>query len=550
VGSLSRMGCTYSQISPWNRAADTTSSDDSVFFEQNSSRNNQKIEKFMRTAYLKLNRQETVKLLLCGSSASKNHFISYLRDDFYGKEQEGKFEDAMRCLRHSLSFSGVEMVKNDDNNNAILSPGMSKVITKEQLMNLRQVQRSREILGELAHRAFPGFLQSASFKRWRAYEMGALSSIRATLAVYYDADLNLNDHIISHHNHASSKTPTATPRKDSSNNTTSLNEISNDCSEINDVSEINETDGKKDVSGSQTPNNVAAPATTNAWMLGDINGSRRTKPSFAEKAFSMSVLRDNPTLLTSSSWLGQLVATAESLPLAFWLLSINIGNSSKNDSNKTHFNTSRRDSGDLGSVRGIVAAMQESEFGSFNSGTGLTPRTLHSNTKKRAPSRKQSGESVKPKSEYKFVYVNQQFETDFGYSRDSVIGTDYENYVLDKTDFVDTHLWGQIIMFHQAIKCGNLNGEFDVMIRRKDDRFVRTYIVTRPFCDQHDNYRYMMCVSVCSRSYAASEMGQALHDYDMREFNQPVLKQLMQLLPSAFLDTESSTTKGQISHLE
>jgi hypothetical protein len=501
------MGCHQSQITP------VILVDETSCYEQNSSRNNQKVEKFLKTAYLKLDRVQSIKLLLGGSKGSRDNLMTFLRDDYYGKNNLAKFEEVIKHFNHLVSFDNQDertgpdfMTPKDPNKGSgkrTKNVINKKVITKDQIRHIRADQRTNELVVKLSHRAFPAYLQSAAHKRWRAYELGALSSIRATVSAHNYLDCELNDQIICNHNTC----------------TNSGKEASPECSKEH---------------------------LYNTWVGGTAASVRNSaKASFAEKAFSMSILKENSALLTSSSWLAQLVAGVESLPLSFWL----IANDDNRSGSCVDLPTSRRSgsllsyrSQDISSVTDLTATADGSVIQTFAVGAVGRPHNtvpVVMGAINDVPVTEKPVIEGKDSRQSRIVYVNQKFESDFGHSRDRVNGTDVDSILMDAAVANDQQLITQSLIFSQALTKGHATGEFDVFIRRRDDTFARTYIVTRSLRDQNDNYRYMMCLSVCGSSFPASDMDGLLRDFHSKEFTQPVLKYLIGLLPTVIIDSDS-----------
>jgi hypothetical protein len=242
--------------------------------------------------------------------------------------------------------------------------------------------------------------------------------------------------------------------------------------------------------------NALESARSAASGMGSPTPSMLTRTnSFAEKAFtSASVEEKDTVLLMGSTWVAMLIAGIESVPLAFSLLSAD-------------------------------------------------------------PKHYKSDKTIFP-----FVYVNAKFEIDYGYVRENIIGRSYKylfrktNKTAEKSARVNPNSLnlGDGVSYvdvddddldERASNCDELGDQdpsgqsndalteaqekahkdaldqslleargkvIDVFFYRGNGKKIKTIICTKPIFDQKNNFRYMMCLSVCM--HENTKIGAAAHN--------------------------------------
>jgi PAS domain S-box-containing protein len=246
-------------------------------------------------------------------------------------------------------------------------------------------------------------------------------------------------------------------------------------------------------------------------------------PSFAESAFS--VTSEDPhdsVLLLGSTWLAMLVAGVESVSIGFSLYSappVGVGSSI----------------GKLGKVE--------------HSHEPVTIVNLAKNM---------------PVDDLKFVYANHQFERDFGYSKQELIGRSY------KTLFCSGLRSQQLSIKEQELQKMMMSGVDSNMalpLRRKNGKFTRTFLCMKALYDQHNVFRYVICLSInvppncgimyknrcvdvsdyvgaagvhgstADRVVAADDLTRTAEQVDLiAQFNSDALVELLDSLPVTFVD--------------
>jgi PAS domain S-box-containing protein len=163
--------------------------------------------------------------------------------------------------------------------------------------------------------------------------------------------------------------------------------------------------------------------------------------------------------------------------------------------------------------------------------------------------------------DFNFVYENHQFERDFGYGKHELVGRNLG--VLFRSAHQDSagpKLSESEKAFMNIIRSG-IDGNMGLTLRRKNGRLTRTFVCVKALYNQHGQFRYVMCLSVnipvnChiryenGRDIADSKTNNSSGDFTettgsaetaltshlLAQFNSNALVDLLDLLPSQFVD--------------
>jgi PAS domain S-box-containing protein len=225
--------------------------------------------------------------------------------------------------------------------------------------------------------------------------------------------------------------------------------------------------------------------------------------SFAEAAFA--VKSENPRdddLLLGSTWLATLIAGIESVSIGFSMLSA---------------------------------------------------AELHPTQGQRVVSASVADSNEDRVDDFKFVYVNHQFERDFGYSKHELVGDDLAIlFCTAHQEVTDVTLSKSETNFMNILRSG-VNGNMGLTFRRKNGKLTHTFVCTKALYNQHGQLRYVMCLSVNIpvNCHIISADGLVVGDSTVNnssgavpvdavhlisQFNSSTLIKLLDLLPAQFMD--------------
>lgn len=189
------------------------------------------------------------------------------------------------------------------------------------------------------------------------------------------------------------------------------------------------------------------------WLLSNEQKDMLTE-SFAEAAFSSA--SDDPqdmVLLLGSTWLAMLVAGVESVSIGFSLLSVPCNN--------------RRVT--LTEVTNQLRPNSDTQHDGCN--------------------------------DFRFVYLNRQFERDFGFSKQELVGRSIRSLFCStaENNIVDNHSRCSYSNAESALLRllrSGINGPHALPLRRRNGRSTRTFICTKALYDQRGVFRYIVCMTV------------------------------------------------------
>jgi PAS domain-containing protein len=395
---------------------------------------------------------------------------------------------------------------------------------------IADISKYNIVIHELATTAFRSYIKSKFYKGWRAHESGSVQSLRGRLI---ESMSDCPDRTVGAGSARSNISCDSFLRFDGKGTIVVTNSYalgppddSNTafriCSDIDDKWASDRVATRRtSVSNTASCDSVVRTVTECPEQLTNHLQSVQTPvtssegptvpllnfSSFAEAAFAVS--SNDPrdcALLLGSTWLATLVAGVESLSIGFSLLSVP----------EPHL-TKCSDS----------------------------PRTAADVTK----------------DDLKFVYVNHQFERDFGYSKRELIGrTSQTLFCSSYQDCTpDASLLKTESEFLNILLSG-LDSCIALPLRRKNGRHTRTFVCTKALYNQHGHFRYVVCMSVnipvdcdiyygrrsivadvkpCSASGEGSSASAAEPSRKanlMAQFNSDALVELLELLPTEFLD--------------
>jgi hypothetical protein len=395
---------------------------------------------------------------------------------------------------------------------------------------IADISKYNIVVHELATTAFRSYIKSKFYKGWRAHESGSIQSLRGRLIetmsdcpermagagsarsnVSYDSFQRLdekdtvvlvNSWALGPADDAKNAFRTCSDIDDkwsSDRVATRRTSISNTASCDSVVRTVNEYPEEPISHPPSEPTQVTSLPGPSVPLLNFT--------SFAEAAFAVS--SGDPrdcALLLGSTWLATLVAGVESLSIGFSLLSVP----------EPHLLKCLDSDATTADVR---------------------------------------------KGDLKFVYVNHQFERDFGYSKRELIGrtsktlfcSSYQDHTPDPSLLKTESEFLNILL-------SGLDSCIAMPLRRKNGRHTRTFLCTKALYNQFGHFRYVVCMSVnipvdCDIYYGkrsivadvkpCSSSGEGSSEPAtepnrkanlMAQFNSDALVELLELLPTEFLD--------------
>jgi PAS domain-containing protein len=395
-------------------------------------------------------------------------------------------------------------------------------ILQKKTVGIADITRYNVVIHELATTAFMKYIRSKFYKGWRAHESGTLQSLRGQLIMAVtDASVPVGVNGC-RRAYCNSGIGTAVGYPDIrliSGSTEMQADNSVNCSifcDSDDTRSINATATQftmvsrsasepsavlRPCHHMQRHDELASPVQCEARAKGSLRPSLSFS-SFTDAAFARTTnYPQDRELLLSSTWLATLVAGMDGVSIGFSLLSTS-------EPELTHMRQF-----DLESDR----------------------------------------------NDPKFVYVNHQFERDFGYGKHELVGNCYEAlfssaYLADSRLTLDK----SEMEFTNIIRSG-VDGNMALTLRRKNGRHTRTFLCTKVLYNQRGQRRYVITLSVnipvnCRIYYGKGsfEVAQAVHftgnvnepeteeaadtAHLIAQFNSCVLIELLALLPAIFVD--------------